>query len=197
VKIIAQKVDARGTGLNGAFSLTLPMGVVLVFAGAPFRMSETAFLTHLEPAGSPTFTVKCATEVAGAADTTVPCEDYGTAKPADLRDAAEEAIEAAFQGRPVFAGCMGGIGRTGVFLSVVLKAFYPDVDETEIVPMLRNLYLPYTVETPEQEKLVQCIDLEKLQGRIKWLWLKAVIRKTFGQKFPDLSSLHAGDYSYA
>jgi hypothetical protein len=184
VKLIAAN-KLPVTGLNGAFELYFPMGVTLVFAGAPFRMANNPTLTHLGRPGTQPYRVKCATEVAGVFDFEVPCEDFGVPKHWDMKDAVYAAIEAAFQGRPVFAGCMGGIGRTGTFLAVVLKVLCPEYGyETDgYVMAVRQLYLRNAVETQAQANLVSSIDVYDLRSKIKWLWLKAVIRNAFTKVF--------------
>src|SRR4051794_11348594 len=90
--------------LNGAFTVDFPLGVTLTFAGAPFR------LAHLAGLGSSLFRVKAATEVPGDAEVFIPCVDFGVPNEADMLAAVAAAVEAAFAGKTVFAGCMGGIG---------------------------------------------------------------------------------------
>lgn len=178
MKSIARKIEGPlATGLNGAFEVEFPMGVQLVFGGAPFRM---AGMTHLDRLDIPIFRVKCATEIQGDFDAEVPCQDFGTPKPKDMKAAVEEAIEAAFKGEPVFAGCMGGIGRTGTFLAVVLKVLCPQYGfETDgYVRAVKQLYFPPAVETDGQYSLISSIDVDDLRRKVKWLWLKAVIRRT-------------------
>jgi hypothetical protein len=176
MKVIAHAMGGRvAQGLNGAFRLSLPMDVDLYFGGAPYRMNG---MTHLEALGSPLYRVKCATEIQADFDVEVPCQDFGVPTNADMRYAVGQAIEAAFRGRPVFAGCMGGIGRTGTFLAVVLKVFYPKVPVKSLVPMVKRVYFGPAVETEEQYRLIESIDVSALQRRVRWLWLKAVIRRT-------------------
>jgi hypothetical protein len=170
-------------GLNGAFAVELPMSVNLYFGGAPFRM---AGMTHLERVGSPLYRVKCATEVAGTFEEEVPAQDFGVPTHTAMRLAVTHAVEAAFQGRPVFAGCVGGIGRTGTFLAVVLKVFYPTYSGEQLVYMTRAVYLGHAIETAEQKKLIDTIDVSALQRRVKWLWMKAVLRKLLGGDFSPL-----------
>jgi hypothetical protein len=186
MRVVGRKIEGgAAAGLNGAFMLELPMGIQLVFGGAPYRM---AGMTHLEQVGSPLFRVKCATEIQGEFDVEVPCEDFGVPLHWDMRDAVYAAMVAAFQGRPVFAGCMGGIGRTGTFYAVLLKVFYPGQPVENLVPMVKRLYYGSAVETGEQQQLISDIDVDYLQRQVKWLWLKAVARKLLSG---DFSPLHA------
>lgn len=161
--------------LNGAFTVTFPWGVTLLFAGAPFRNADRML---------DAFRVKCATEQTGRFDADIPCEDFSVPTEEDMLKAVEAAIEAAFAGQPVFAGCAGGIGRTGTFLSVVLKALGAQVEapmkaDLGWVGMVRRVYLRHAVETDAQKRLIEDIDVSRIRRRLKWLWLKAVARRFF------------------
>lgn len=158
--------------LNGAFRVDYPMGISLLFAGAPFMYADRA--------AQPAFRVKCATEQPGVADWTVPSVDFGVPTDEDMLKGVEAAITAAFNGQSVFAGCAGGIGRTGTFLSVVLKVLQPDLPAAQIVPTIRRIYLSHAVETKGQKELIERIDVSALRRKIKWLWLAAVWRKLRG-----------------
>jgi hypothetical protein len=189
VKAVARKIEGpEAKGLNGAFEVEYTLGVRMVLGGAPFAMAD---MTHLEWGGSQPYRVKCASEVRGVADIEIVCQDFGTPEPEDLLEAVDAAITAAFKGRPVFAGCMGGIGRTGVFMATVLKVLDPQqvfgsasfrLSWQPQVQMARQLYLSHTVETDQQEKLVDMIDVSKIRRKLKWLWAMAVVRQTlFGR----------------
>jgi hypothetical protein len=177
MKSIAQKLHGPvAQGLNGAFEVKFPMGVTLVFGGAPFVM---AGMTHLNRDGTLPYRVKCATEIQAPAEVEVPCQDFGVPSEADMRAGVRAAITAAFQGQPVFAGCMGGIGRTGTFYAVVLKVLCPQFGFTEdgFVKAVKKLYLTSAVETGQQYDLIDEIYVDDLRAQVKWLWLKAVIRQ--------------------
>jgi hypothetical protein len=165
---------AREIGLNGTFQVALPLGVKLVFAGAPFPKRGVVHNA---------FVVKCATEQRGAADVEIPCEDFGVPTDRAMLNGVDRAIEAAFAGKQVFAGCAGGIGRTGTFLTVVLKALgadptgYDGHSRVPLVNMIRKVYLGHAVETSAQEKLISTIDVSAIQAKIRRLWFRAVLRK--------------------
>lgn len=172
MKSIAQAIPHAGQ-MNGSFEVAFPLGVTLRFAGAPFRNGNGLDGDVLR--------VKCATEQPGRCDVAVPCEDFGTPTHETMLEGVERAIEAAFDGKLVFAGCAGGIGRTGTFLSVVLKVLQPGLSAGEIVPLIRKIYLRGAVETQGQQKLIREIDVRRLQKRVKWLWLRAVFRRVTGR----------------
>ena len=182
MKSIAQFRKTPGNlDLNGAFDVLFPLGVKLTFSGAPFRHAHQGKMD-----GRPPYRVKCATEQSGACEIEVPCQDFGTPTHEDMLAGVEAAIDAAFAGKPVFAGCAGGIGRTGTFLAVVLKALNAEVVGFEHVPLpwwekVRIVYLKFAVETKGQKDLIEDIDVSAIRRRIKWLWAKAVFRKMMGR----------------
>lgn len=163
-------------GLNGGFEVRFPLGIVLQFYGSPFRKAGMV---------DDAFTVKCASEQPGPADVVIPCEDFGVPTHADMLRGVDRAINAAFDGEPVFAGCAGGIGRTGTFLSVVIKALnvdptpYNKTGKSKVgyVNMIRAIYLGHAVETAKQEQLIDTIEVSDIRKTIGRLWRRAVLRK--------------------
>ena len=151
---------------NGAFVVDL-RGTRLTFIGGPYRHSSQHPFAYL---------VKCATEQTGRFDTEIPCQDFQPFKEADLRRALHVAIDAALAGRPVYAGCMGGIGRTGTFLAAVLKVLMPEYDP---VLLLRTVYLPHAVETAAQERLIAGLDVTDLRHKVQTTVRKNALKRLF------------------
>jgi protein-tyrosine phosphatase len=58
------------------------------------------------------------------------------------------AVQALADGRNVFVGCMGGTGRTGLFMSCLAMALHPKVADGRAYARAR--YKPGAVETQEQ-----------------------------------------------
>lgn len=75
-----------------------------------------------------------------------------------VREAIKQAMVAALQGREVYVGCMAGQGRTGLFLSLVAKAFGVE----NPVEYVRNVYYPHAVETKPQYDYVMKFDTDGL-----------------------------------
>lgn len=176
MKSSVSKLKKMYQGSNGEFAVSFPFGITLFFVGAPFKLTQSIPATL--------FKVKCASEQPGFYDALVPCVDFGVPTDADMLKGVEAAIEAAFAGRPVFAGCAGGIGRTGTFLAVVLKVLHPlpkPVAKGAYKALVRDVYLSHAVETPKQGALIDGIDVEQLRKRVKWLWLKAVAKNLFSR----------------
>lgn len=100
-------------------------------------------------------------------DVLLKIEDYSV--PRDKRLVAlalKDALYAALQGKDVYVGCMGGWGRTGLFLALIAKA----AGEADPVAFVRKNYTSHAVETPEQKAYVAGFDVSDLQ---KWLMRKA------------------------
>ena len=107
-------------------------------------------------------------------DVQVPIADFGVPTNDTLvRKALGSAFEAALAGRPVYVGCMGGFGRTGLFLALVAKA----AGVSDPVQFVRDRYYPSAVETKAQEAYVAAFvvgDLRSALLRASW---RARIRK--------------------
>jgi hypothetical protein len=102
-------------------------------------------------------------------DAHVPIVDFQTPTPA-MRPAFEKALRvamgAALREKMVYVGCMGGMGRTGLFLAVLAKAAgIPDP-----VEYVRANYYSGAVETDEQYDFVENYDVTGIQ---RWLMIEA------------------------
>lgn len=85
------------------------------------------------------------------------------------RLAVRQALLAAVRGQDVFVGCMGGWGRTGLFLALMAKA----VGIADPVSYVRQHYTPKAVETDEQQDYVDNFDVSGIAGMVfRRAWLK-------------------------
>jgi hypothetical protein len=112
------------------------------------------------------FGIKMAREVKGFAHAYVPVEDYHVPEGAQVYDlyyALRFALQALANGRDVYVGCMGGVGRTGLFMSVLVRALGHSLP----VDYVRKFYNPHAVETAEQQAFVMSFDLEPLKGDVR------------------------------
>lgn len=143
-------------------SLSMP-----VTAG-PFRASVT-YPHH--------FKVKLAKEIKMDCNVSVPIEDFSTPDPDQMLVGLSHALDAARRGQPVYAGCMGGIGRTGLFLALLAKLeFAYAVErfgampyaryEVGAVAHVRARYLRHAVETKAQQEFVDAFDVTPLMGAL-------------------------------
>lgn len=91
-----------------------------------------------------------------AADVHLPIDDFSVPKDPDkVVRALKEVIIAAMLGEVIYVGCMGGFGRTGLFIALVAKA----VGIENPVRYTREHYFPSAVETPEQARYVENFDV--------------------------------------
>jgi hypothetical protein len=103
------------------------------------------------------------------ADFSVPQNDL------QVQSALVETFRAVLDGKPVYVGCMGGFGRTGLFLALMAKAAgIPDP-----VPYVRDTYYPNAVETREQLRYVENFDVRAIR---KWLYRAAWINRIKGKR---------------
>jgi hypothetical protein len=116
-------------------------------------------------------------EQASNFDVHLPIQDFSIPRASDKGavDAALKAtISAMLKGRrpggtPVYVGCMGGIGRTGLFLALLDKVLAGDGDP---IANVRGAYMRHAVETPDQIDYVKNFDVDDLRRwlkREKWL----------------------------
>lgn len=105
----------------------------------------------------------------------LPIADYSV--PHDLPKL-HEALRFGFRrimaGKPLYVGCTGGWGRTGLFLALLAKT--AGVDSP--VSFVRYAYAREAVETPQQESYVANFDPRRLRW---WLWWQLVSRKLTGR----------------
>ena len=109
------------------------------------------------------------------ADVVLPIRDFSVPA-ASRKDEVDEAIkktlDAAMAGKRVWVGCMGGWGRTGLFLALIAKV----CGERDPVAYVREHYAPHAVETRDQQAYVESFDVAALQ---RWLfWRSWTIRWT-------------------
>jgi len=95
--------------------------------------------------------VKMAREINKECDVDIPTEDFQTPDPKLLHKGLEQAVKLIIAGEPVYVGCMGGKGRTGLFLAVLAKAF----KIKKPVQFVRTNYYSHAVETSEQMAFVK------------------------------------------
>lgn len=130
-------------------SMKLPVGEKLCRIGAGSYL--------LRPVG--TVCIKLAREIDALADAHVDMRDmsapdYDSLADWQMRGALLLALYSLSRGRLVYAGCMGGYGRTGVFLACLVKCLGVD----DPVAYVRAHYHERAVETDEQEDYVAAFE---------------------------------------
>lgn len=119
-----------------------------------------------------------AERVPKSADIRVPIHDFDVPRPADIwlvQEALQRAFGAALDGKDVYVGCMGGWGRTGLFLALCAKV----AGEKDPVGFIRAHYTPKAVETAKQEAYVRDFDVAEVQAGIlayaRKRWIRDVV----------------------
>lgn len=114
--------------------------------------------------------VKLAAEIRMACDVSIPTEDFQTPDLGALIEGLGKTIDLLVAGKPVYVGCMGGRGRTGLFLASLAKLW----GIQSPVLYVRKNYFSQAVETQEQFRFVQGLEFPW------WLRMKAFRAKCRG-----------------
>lgn len=85
----------------------------------------------------------------------------------------EQAVQRIVKGEPLYVGCLGGLGRTGLFLALLAKAFGVE----KPIGYVRAWYSPRAIETLDQEEFVRKFNVsEKTQNLVLDAKLKSLFR---------------------
>jgi protein-tyrosine phosphatase len=96
----------------------------------------------------------------------IPTVDFQTPDRKTLYRGLSKAIDLILAGEPVYVGCMGGKGRTGLFLAVLAKAY----GIKKPVEFVRANYYAHAVETKDQYDFVKRFTITPpLRRKINWL----------------------------
>ncbi len=133
------------------------------FANVPGTVYGGAF-RGLPAPGPNRFVVCMAAELGGLpADFYVLTKDFQTPPEEQLKIALALSIQAIKDGKDVYVGCMGGIGRTGTFMAALAKVMYGARGiKCEPVEYVRHWYNEHAVETAGQQKFVDELNVDAL-----------------------------------
>jgi hypothetical protein len=117
--------------------------------------------------------VKMAAEIKATCAVDIPTQDFRVPDRKLLYRGLNKAVELVLAGEPLYVGCMGGKGRTGLFLAVLAKAF----GVKKPVEYVREHYYSHAVETDEQYQFVKKFTItptlrRKINQHRRWSWLK-------------------------
>lgn len=141
--------------------LPLFLGQSVILFGGPYRQRPANMVG-----------VKMAVEIDRPYDINVPTRDYSVPAIKDVDAGLIGMLEYLLQGREIYVGCMGGIGRTGLMLAIAAKAFgVPDP-----IAHVRATFNVHAVETGEQKEYVEKY---KIPRRVKWLVVKLKFKRMF------------------
>lgn len=141
--------------------------------------------------GVPVVGVKMAKEINMECDISIPTADFQVPPKAEFSDGLMDGILALLDGKTLYVGCMGGIGRTGTYMAGLAKVFGasaehegngyrgPDVT-TGPVGYVRSTYKSHALETPEQKAFIRDLDVEYFQRLLRDAarrrWIKRFFR---------------------
>lgn len=120
--------------------------------------------------------VKMAEEIDHPHDFKVDTEDFSVPPVQDMVAGLLYGVQSLAKGKDVYAGCMGGVGRTGLYMSCMAKVVHdyhvatgeslPDESLVDPVVYVRKWYNSHAVETRQQKKYVDDFDTKEV---VQWL----------------------------
>lgn len=133
------------------------------------------------PSELPNFVgVKMAAEIDRPCTVSVPTQDFSTPDVTQFKLGLLQALMLMRSGRQVYVGCMGGIGRTGLFLGGLAKVMseYRRKNKRRplekkfkvkgLVQYVRDQYLGHAIETSGQQEYLRLLDVSDI---VETLWL--------------------------
>lgn len=120
------------------------------------------------------FGVKMAAEIQMPCEVDIPTEDFNVPEVGDLHIGLMHTLShLVFNDANVYVGCMGGIGRTGLFLAALAKV---QIEYRRLkhrkgrgddpVKYVRKHFIPHAVETEQQKQFIADLDVT---GIAEWL----------------------------
>lgn len=110
--------------------------------------------------------IKLAAEIKASCHVALDIVDFNVPTQADARRAVVKALVLLDAHGDIYAGCMGGVGRTGLFLALMVKTL-EDLPGTDAIQVVRDHFNIHAIETKEQEAFVIAFDTRRLQKIIK------------------------------
>ncbi len=129
---------------NGHLALPAAWGREFTVFGGPFRQCP------LEIGEEEVVSLKLAPEIKAPCTFFLPIVDFSVPTTKQVDTVLPVIMDSILKGDVVYAGCMGGMGRTGLFLAVLAKAW----GIPEPVKYVRENYYAHAVETANQAKFV-------------------------------------------
>jgi hypothetical protein len=147
---------------NGSIPLRIGRLIDTTVYGGPYRDVPVDY-----------WGVKMAVEIKHPHMVAVDTKDFDVPKVSDLKAGIVKALMAMINEEDVYAGCMGGIGRTGLFLAALAKvqieyrkAKHRSGRGEDPVLYVRKHFIPHAVETAQQEKYIADLDVSDI---VQWL----------------------------
>lgn len=154
VATFIQPVLTPSGKFNGKFPLRLG-NIKADIVGGPYRNKTADY-----------YGIKMAEEIDEDCVISIPTLDFNVPDTGRLLAGLYCGIALAQQGCPLWVGCMGGIGRTGIYFAALAKvmARYQKLTKQKVtidpIPYTRAKFLKHAVERPEQEKFIAELDVD-------------------------------------
>jgi hypothetical protein len=147
-------VGTMPAGAKGMFPLKLGK-IQSYLVGGPYKQKPDHF-----------YGIKMAEEIDRDCVISIPTRDYDVPDKGRLVAGLYCGIALAQQQVPIWVGCMGGVGRTGLYFAALAKvmARYQKLTKHKVTidPILytREMYLAHAVETKEQMQWIANLDID-------------------------------------
>lgn len=110
--------------------------------------------------------VKMAEEINHPHEISIPTEDFSVPSETDMAIGILASLKFMLEGSDIYAGCMGGIGRTGLFMGCMAKVCLDYhggeyMGYNDPVKLVRGEYKSHAIETSEQQAFVRNFDTSK------------------------------------
>lgn len=117
----------------------------------------------------------------GEANVHLPIRDFSVPENgADVAAALQKTLQASLSNKPVYVGCMGGYGRTGLFLALLAKA----AGIEDPVDYVRRHYHSRAVETEKQMQYVEDFDVSGIRKAMLGFAWGVTLTRACGLPFP-------------
>ncbi len=133
--------------------------VVHILMGGPYKNKPLYFKG-----------VKMAVEIFEPCAIDIPTRDFNVPDEKVLLRGVVEGFVRMLRGQHLYVGCMGGIGRTGLYMAAMAKVMFVAgfIDEPPI-EYVRKYYIPHAVETTQQIQYINNLEVDVIA---KWLMTK-------------------------
>lgn len=134
------------------FTLKCKSGTVFELFGGPYRNKPDSMVGIKVAEELPMKPLTVA--LVNIPDFSIPRNDE------QVRKALDTALGVLLNGEPLYVGCLGGTGRTGLFFALLYRRMswvlnYEAVTGTAAIKFIRGVYKPHAVETNEQVAYVR------------------------------------------
>lgn len=181
--------------MNGSMGVKIGSLLDVSVYGGPYRSKPTDMLG-----------VKMAVEINAPCDIDIPTKDFNVPDVQTFKLGLAKGLGLLVYGdTPLYVGCMGGIGRTGLYLAGLAKVMseYRRMRRKKTfdpVSYVREHYLSHAVETKEQQQYIKDLDVTDL---VQWCAVTQDVligpigfAKDVSKPVPEWADLEPSDYEF-